>query len=545
MRTHLRHPRNTRRQATIRASLTTVTAALLAGCTVMMTDPVRPDAVELARGLTYAEAIAYLERARANMSSAQDRVDQLDDVTRLGIGVGVGGGAINMLAKGRPDVTLGLLGMGGLGYSVAQVSGVPTQRQIYGAGLDSLDCIDRTGRRVYRETDGTRDMLLHKKGELDAAVALLSDHLDALARAATPEPEAALMAPQAHEVLRTGITLQQSVRDFMNATDVASEMYYGVGKTVRAVNTQLRSRAPSLEEIAKSGTILVGFTTAHAPVAADAQATKSAAQGVPAVSQAETEHPVTDRLTMDVHRLRQVADDIKALLPASGYATAQLLDACQSLVPGQLPFRIKPAGPIRVTAGGDAYALSIESEMPVVYGFHGAQPSAQQLVVSQPSDRTFSLAAPAGAKGQTYHFYVAQKGGRELPNLEVTVVASTPETTSTTTKKNPAQTNVPKLTFEQKRKLVGLGDDVKSVTDAAFTDRVKKLDNCFEIIPSTGALSANLIAKLNESEVVNSQGDCPEPKAKTKAEPPQKPGSGSTGNNNVPIPKPPKPGASN
>jgi hypothetical protein len=514
----------------------------LGGCAITMVEPARPSASDLAQGLTFAQAVDYLERARANMSDSLATVDKVDGATRVAVGVGVGGAALNTLARGSADLTLGLLGLGAIGYGVAQTTSLPGQRDIYNAGLNSLDCIERTGYRVYRETSNTRVGLLDRRRALTGAIATLAQDLDEVASTHPPETAAVALEPHARSVLQSAVTLDRSLGDFLNATDVGPEIFYGVNKTVRAVNTQLHARAPSLDDIARAGTILTGFISAHTPVAASAQTTTSAAAKVPGLGQAA--HPLADRIQRDVQRLAAVAREVQTMLPPSGFASAALLDACQALAPGQLPFRVRPEGPVRLTAGGEAYSLSVESELPVIFGFHGPQPSAQQLVVSQPSDRTFSLAAPSGAKPGDYQFYIAQRGGRDLPDLQVTVLQSTPNATETTqkTKREGDRRGSAGLALAAKLTLLGLPSSVPSEDDVQFKDRVKKLDNCFGITPSTGAWSDKLLAALRRSEPVNSAGDCPKPKAANTANPPAS--AASAGQAVIPIPKPPDLGAS-
>lgn len=522
-------------------------AALLSGCAVVMKEPDRPTARERV-ALTYQRALTYLESARFNMTDAQKSVDGIDDFSRIAVGGGVAGAALNTLAKGRADVSLGFLAIGGTGYSIAQTGYLPTQRDIYGAGLNSLACIERTGHRVYQDSVGIREQLTLAQKTLSKAVAALSNELEGLVNEKRPEPEALLVAPKAREAETAGIKLQQSIREYLKATDVAYEMYFGVDNTVRQVNAQLRARAPSLDEIAKAGTILTTFTTAHTPIAADAQAAKNATQDLDLLAQNDTKHPVATKLENEMLSLRQAADAIKAMLPTGGYATTQLLESCQTLAPGQRPFRVNPSGAIKLTAGGDAYTLAVDSEQSVGGQFRGKEPSALQLLKSQPSDRTFSLAAPAGAKPNTYYFVVYEnvKGGRELPAIEVNIVP--PDSVDDTKKKpNSLSPLPPALTFTQKLSLLGLPNTIQSEKDPDFIARVQKLGNCVKLDASTGELTTALVKELKQREQANALGDCPALKIRSKPDPvaatdkgsPATTTPASAASERPPIPNPP------
>lgn len=519
--------------------------ALLSGCTVLMVEPQRPTVNERVAGLSYLAALTYLDSARAQMDKGLKEVDQLDVASRGAVGLGVGGAALTTLGRGPADVVLGLLMVGGTGYSVNQTSQFSVQATIYRAGLESLECIERNGQRVHAETGASRAQLLLHRGRLSGALSALAAATEpARPKAATDSGLRGVVA-QADQAIQAGRTLERAVAEFLNVTDVPTEMYFAVNKTVFAVNGQLRARAPNLAEIAQAGALLKDFVANHAKLGADAEAAKAATGKEVVVAQSDSMvAAIHDRLS----DLRRVIGEVQALLPAAGSLTAaQVATACQALIPGQGAFAVKPAGPIQLVPGGEAYELSVESDLlPVSYGFHGAVPSAQQLLVSHPGDRTFSLAAPAGAKPATYRFYLYQKDGRQLPDMEVSVGAA--PVVAANRPAGPAGVGAapPAGSFLARRALIGLGTAVKSEADPAWTGRVLKLDNCFGIQPSDGTLREALVAQLNRHERVNAAGDCPKPKAvagvpATPGVPvPPAPASSSV----APIPAPPALGAS-
>lgn len=520
----------------VRVSAGLVIGAALCGCTVLMTEPARPEVTKRAAGLSFEEALSYWQSAFTNMTAARDQVDHLNVATKGAVGLGVGGAAITALTKGSSDVVLGLLTLGGTGYALNETSNLTVQSAIYKAGLDSLDCIERTGSRVHRETGSARAELRAKQVPLQRAIAAVAADVSE-ARGKVPMEEGMpQLVPEAERALAAARELQRSVRDFINATDVGAEMYYSVNKTVSAVNGQLRARAPSLDEIVKAGSTLTGFVSANSKVGTDAVAARAAARTPAAVAQARHAQSV-DRLMADLRHLHDVIAEIQAILPPAGYAKSDLVDSCQALLPGQGVFRVTPSGPITLVPGGEAHQLTVEADLlPLSHGFHGAVPTAQQVVVSHPSDRVFMLAAPAGAKPNRYQFFIAQKDGRMLGDIEVSVGAAS---NGSERSNSPGPKPRTGMTLAAKRALIGLGEDVKAETDAAFINRVKKLDNCFGITPSDGILRDKLVAELGKRERVNLAGDCPAvKKAATAGTVP--PTAGTPANTNqLPIPATP------
>lgn len=510
----------------------------MTGCTVLMTEPTRPDAQKRAAGLSYEEAVQYTDRARANMTKGLAQVDELDTVTRGAVGLGVGGGAIAALTKASSDVVLGLLTIGGAGYAINQTSLPAVQASIYGAGLKTLDCIERTGGRVHRETREARVNLLAKRGTLNQAINRLSADLD-LARRQSPNPVPSSLMADAERALVTARNLQKSVNEFLAATEVGDEMYHAVNRTVSTVNEQLRSRAPNLDEIVKAGSMLTGFVATNSKAATDALAARGAVNSALTAAPSQSQNKLVTEVTGHLAELRRVVSEVQETLPPAGYSTSELVTSCQALLPGQGAFTVTPTGPIQLAPGGEAYSLHVQSERAVGYGFNGATPSAQQLVVSQPSPRTFSLAAPSGAKAGKYLLTIFEnvpQGGRVLPEIEITVGAAPGQSAVRNTLGTPGG-KANRLTFGQRRALIGLGATITSETDPAWMARVQKLDNCFRITPSDGKLTDKLIAELQKSEPVKSSGDCPGPKQAATGTPGT--GAGTGGGNTAPIPPPP------
>lgn len=520
--------------------------ALLGGCTVLMVEPARPTVTERAAGLSYQAALTYLDNARLQMDKGLKEVDQLDMASRGAVGLGVGGAALATLGRGPADVVLGLLMVGGAGYSVNETSKFTVQAIVYRAGLESLECIERNGQRVHAETGTVREQLLARRKALGAAIAALAAAAEAARPGAAADSKLSAALSQAEQALRAGRTLESSVAQFVGATDVPTEMYFAVNRTVFAVNGQLRARAPNLAEIAQAGSLLNSFVANHSKLGADVEAAKMAVPA--AVTQGRSGGGLIDQIHARLGELRVVVDDVQALLLAGGTSTAaQVASACETLVPGKGVFAVRPAGAIQLVPGGDAYELSVETDLlPVSYGFHGAVPSAQQVLVSHPGDRTFSLAAPAGAKAATYRFYLYQKDGRQLPDIEVTVGAA--PTVSVNRGNVTAGTGGSPTAgggFAARRSLIGLGTEVRSETDPAWTGRVKKLDNCFGIQPSDGVLRDALVAQLGKHDRVNGAGDCPKPKAAGTTVPPTPTPPAPASSSGAPIPAPPSLGASN
>ena len=318
----------------------------------------------------------------------------------------------------------------------------------------------------------------------------------------------------------------------MQSTDVPFKAYLAVDRAVTELNDQLRARAPKPDDVAKLGDNIIGFKKARQFETTSTAANAGEKPAVPA----QAEHAkIADTIHTDTVRLAQIIARIQSILPAAGYETTDALEACFTNLPVQGYFIAKPGGPINLVPGGDSYTLMIDTDASAIdLSFAGATPSARNLLVSNPGGTAYSLAAPAGAKADTYVMFFHRKGEAQSlgPNFQVQVAPAV----STAIVRPPPQPGVAptpaSLKFADKLVLLGLiapGTAIHDEKDPNFIARVRKLNGCPGSPSGDGTLSDALVAKLKKSKPVSPDGACPAP-LDTAAP------SGGAG---TPTPKPP------
>ena len=492
----------------------TVLALTLCGCTVLVKPPPEPSIQSRVAVLSYAEGLAYLDNARTNMRQGLAKIDELDKATRIGVGAGVGGAGIATLFRAPTDAILGLLTLGGMGYSMNQLSTPAVQATVYAAGLDNLGCIEQTAARVHQEFAYPRSELERQLPILMNATAALATQM-ATARA-TPKPTPLLgnLISQSETALGTARQVVDGIQRFLGATNVGPEIYAGTSRTVDAVNAQLRAQAPDLNAIASSGTVFSNFVNSHRQLAAQAAAVQTKGVTTTITQGAQDGDSAANELLKALKNLQAVVVQAQLGLPTR-YTGGEAILSCKTATPGDLPVTIDQAGPIELVAGGEAFNLTTAGSPPLSVGFEGYAPSATQLIVSQPARNVVSVAAPQGAMPRSYTLYVQQSTPRERRSagIEIRVVAAPATSLATPPKVLASPADQKDLQdFLADRRLLGLGENVKSRSSTDWTDRVKKLENCFKL-PLTGKVTAKLREGLAASTPVQN-GDCPAPKAK-------------------------------
>ena len=500
----------------IRAAAFVALCAVSTGCTTLMDEPTSPTASEFSSGLTWTKSLEYLAQAKSNMKAGQTSIDDLNKATKSAVGLGVGGAAVATMARARSDLILGLLTVGGASYSLNQASIPDVQSQIYKAGLDRLACIERVGISAHDMIGTTRDELKVQQRDLNMALAKLQADVSS----AGEEPQESILNSRisaADKSIVSGRAVQQAVASYLAATNVAFDVYSAVDQTVRDLNDQLRLRALKIDEVAKAANA-TDFVNARLP--SKVEATKQAA-ALGTVTPAQANHSRwVEMIAADLNTLIQVLSRIQVLLPAGGAVPAEKVNSCLVKIQPDAYVAVDPESTeIAVTAGGKAYALSIESNVgTLVSSYSGMTPNSTDLSISPTaiSDgaTSVSISAPVGAKADKYTFNFRRATGpstRVGPVFTVTVsavAAAASQATGQTSKSGTQGQLGTAMPLKAQRTLIGMGQDSKP-SDPTWIMRVQKLNNCFQLSSGDGVLREPLIGLLKKSPHVRADGTCP------------------------------------
>jgi hypothetical protein len=500
----------------------------LGACTTTMTPPKPPEVKVRAEGIPYEEGLRYLDTARTTMQTNVESIDQLDRATRIGVGVGVGGAGIAAAFRGPADAVLGFLTLGGLSYTLNQ-GAVPTaQAAVYSAGLDNLLCIEQAAQRTHGETAYARSALAIKLPRLEGARNQLRADIERATVQAGAAPELRTLIPKAQTPLLVADALIVEVANFRLDRTIGNEIYAGVNLTVAAVNRELRRQTPDINAIAQSDSILKSFVGSHSQLLPKSATTKDAIGDakVALTQSARADSRVAqwvDTLTADLSALEDAINDTQASLPVKVTASSEAIAACQM---GDKAVALDTAGPIRLTPGGEAFNLRAIGNKPLTSGWRGPVPSATQMVVSQPVDGLFSLAAPKDAQPKTYVLYIHQQApAKDSADIEI-IVGDAPAANGaakgavdkgakagdakagTTGALIPPPPKPLGAQFIADRSMLNVGAAVTAMSDPAWQTRVNDMDRCVGISPSTGQVTPRLRAELAKREPVKTSA-CP------------------------------------
>ena len=463
------------------------------------------------------------------------------------VGVGIGGGAVATLLRAPADVVLGLVTIGGVGYTVNKTNQASVPSEIIAAGKRNLICIEQTARQLDAKAGAARPSLLKLRPSLEATIFKLKFDL-AESRKAPPVSDLPVWQARADTALPPASKLLQQLDEYLMTSDVGVQVYYAVDKTVSEVNTQLRRQALDVDAIARSGSIFQTFVTANSGVSTQAKAASAAVGSGTASGQSAT--AVDARITLLMQDLNVLAGIVKAItdaLPTTQSGEVTKISDCVTQLPGESDIVVEPKGPISLEAGGKAVNLRIAAYGTWTTEWIGAVPSAAQLVKSSPSSSVVSLFAPAGAPADSYTFYVQQSAPSKRSDLVVVqvvqpAIAKKPEQTAKLQGTSSNTDSTVMKEFLDWRLRLGLDGNVKTKTDPKWATRVRVLESCLKL-PVTGETSEALKKSLAASVPVNLNGDCPTPLASgsTPANPPVGAASSSSSTSGgVPVPPTPK-----
>jgi len=514
-------------------------ALAMTGCTTTISMPERPQPAQVSEGLSFAEGIRYLYSARAKLEEGRRSVGQIDDVTKLGTGVGVGGGALVSLARGPADVALGSLIVGGTSYSINQTIVPQTRMDVIDAGMRNLQCLEESAIRIHRETRGSRSALQPLRDTLNRQLAQLRSALDDANDPVKGKNVAANLKEEAGKALESGQALVKAMDQFLWVSDVGTGLYLGASRTLDEVNIQLRARSPDIAKIARVGASIADFVALHAgEVNTQAAAARKALGSIEAATQSA--NPVQQQLVERLDQVRATVASAQSQLPPPASAQATLLSDCKTHMPGEGPVTLTPAGPLVLEPGGQAFHLSIDSDLAVEGDWEGKVPADSQMSVPSISGRSVRLAALAGAKPDTYRFFVRQKENGKRSNvveIQIQEAAARQIAKAAQGPKAAQQNGIP---MAQWRNLLGLNNEpTLTEQDEKWINRVKRLESCVQL-PVTGKAGPALAAALAKREKVDDQGDCPNLKAPAAAQPPASGASSPAGAASTPVPPTPK-----
>jgi len=414
------------RLSSTRAAICIAFGLNLSACTVLTVEPPRPSVAKLADGLTWSDAYAYLNSAKDNIKAGQSQVDQLNKASLAGVGIGAAGAAATTLARGPKDAVLGLMTIGGISYAVNQTLTPQDQSAIYKAGLDRLACVERAGYTLHRSVGSNHDLVSLKKIDLLAAAKKVAVEISE-ARRFPSDTDLATVRGRAETALLDANVVLVGTDKYLAETDVPFEVYMTVERVVLDLNDQLRQKAPKADDVAKLGTSISSFQKARS-AELEAAFASAPASGASAAAIASAEFSaLAKRLNDDTEDLKQLVNQVRSMVPTVGYATTETIRACVSTLPVQGRFIAKPNGPFRLVAGGDPHTLSIDTDATTLeHAFIGVTPSAQNLLLSNPSAGTYSLAAPQNAREASYQLFFHRRGDLQQlgPTFDINVVAA-------------------------------------------------------------------------------------------------------------------------
>ena len=490
----------------------------LGACTILVTPPDRPTAAKRAQGLTYVESLTYLDAARQALQDGLNKVEGLDSATKGATGIGVMGTGISAMFKGSPGTTLGLLSLAGLGYTTGQTSQPLSQAAIYRAGLRNLQCIEENAGSLAARSTHARAELTDLRGALTLAMS----HVLTETRSARADTEHAqelsVQVKSAESAYAATAALGSRIDSFLDATDVGRAVYLSASKTVESVNDQLEAKAPSLDAISESGSVLKTFVATQQTALAQAKASAAATTAAKTSTSRTTEGAAATRLQTlgsALDELSSVVTSIQVILDLQT-SMGPSVSSCQTVMPGDEPLILLGSDSATLTPGGEAFEFSVQGGGNVSVGWTTTEPAVTQLLVSQPGGGIVKVAAPVGAVDRRYGMYVwDSKSGQVRRSNAIDIAIGTGGDSAS----SGAPPKVEKLSEQEAKhwgSRLGLSTDIKP-SDKAFSDRVKKLENCAGIAPATGVTSTALQTYLAKRKQVNSAGDCPDPRTPSVA----------------------------
>ncbi|WP_156895593.1 hypothetical protein [Massilia putida] len=512
-----------------------VSSVCLCSCTVLLTPPERPTDKDITDGLSYANAYAYLARARDQMQKDVTALEKLDATNKGMVAGGVGGAGMAALFKGSNDLVLSLLTVGGAGYVTNQNVQPSVRIGIYRAGLKNLDCIDDAALGLNLRNEG----LKAARHRLMLKIGRLADAIRAGRRATVQGGALTEVIDKAETAYKTAELLVVQIDGAVSIDDknIGRTVYSAVNQTVMSVSQQLDSSSPNIDAIAQSSSISA-FVSSHQAAKSDTKATASTAQEALSKAQRTTQlgvAPWFDELKVSLEQLTTEVATVQKLLSSDVISTAAI-GTCKTITPGTEPMRIVLRDDVPPTGvpllAGESYNFEVIGDgagTPRI-GWSGPEPTIAQLVATL-SDGKLQVMAPPNAKPGHFKLYLYDSSSKESTHRasnQVDIIIGSPSdkkpvavgpkkdlTKNSAGKKGnsaapspPSDVGTGLVSNAGAEKLteLGLPPDV-TPNDPRYIDRVKKLENCAGRVP-TGRMSDSLHAYIATHGPINASGDC-------------------------------------
>jgi hypothetical protein len=392
-----------------------ILGVMLSGCTTYVVHPATPSGSRTADGPTYAEALTYIDDSRNNINGRLRQLDETESATKFAVGGGLAGAAGAAAFGAKPKIILGLLSAGALGYSVNSATDSRTLSQILNAGLENLDCIESAGEQANTALAGQRFMLQRRRITLlDPMNRLAADIQKA---SAEPEKYASVLVT-ARQSLSVGEQALGTIDFYFTHNPVSGAMVRSARRTVDQVNQQMRERAPNINTIAQSGSILGTFFSSGASVQAAAMA--GAGKITTQAAAHDQAHPLADDLVNDQNDLQAALQEVGEITPP--LVTISNISACQAQFAAEAPMALPFTSPVNLPAG-QSRELSVISHASV----HPQWSSTTPADVNWTQDLgVLTLVARADAKTATYTLRLVDYSGHTSDEITLNVQATAP-----------------------------------------------------------------------------------------------------------------------
>ncbi len=392
-----------------------VVASMLYGCTSMVA---RPDITsdERAKG-DYSHARVYLQQARTTLQDKRSQSEQINNVTKVGTGVGVVGAGVTAVFRGSVDLMLGFLTGGGISYVANQAVDPKAQTEIYAAGIANLTCIDNAAAIAQSAVSalGTPDELRGLRKRLDTQAAALKSDIVALGRPATDAETA-----DAQTLVTAAQSLIRSI-DGVTQPPIGILMVNDVDRTVDVVNEQIAAKAPSIDAIRQVGATLSTFTASAAGLKAQADAARKQvdAANVPQMVTKSAGTPLEQRMDQNKRALKKTIAATPTAFPAPNL---KALEQCHLQMPSDALLELEPDGPVTVRAGSTVSIVLSQEDIYRV-DWIGDVPSDVDTNVGSDNVR---FTARADAKTRAYTFRIRGRAGKSSAAQSLKVEAKAP-----------------------------------------------------------------------------------------------------------------------
>ncbi|WP_429432635.1 hypothetical protein [Paraburkholderia sp. GAS33] len=354
-----------------------------------------------------------MNTARMNLEQTSSKIDTFDRVTKVGAGLGVGGGGISAIFRSGTDLILGFITFGALSYAANQLVSPGPLGDIYGAGLANLDCIEDAGSTAHRTMAPTAADLIQRRASLvNATVALAADVSVAVSQSGYQAD-----VTQANALIATAKAVTRSIDSYLAASEIGEPMVSAVNSTINAVNQQVRAKSPNIDAIVQAGSVFSTLSAASLELKnqGDSARIVVAATAIPDTQAADP--PIVQQLKKHEKKLGDVLLGIPTTFDT---APAESITRCQAQFSVDAPLTIEPAGPLDLNAGS-AVSLTLSGNSLYRVIWVGDVPG--DVDVNIDTDHV-KLSAQTGAKEHTYTLKVVDSTGKSSPKLQVNVHAA-------------------------------------------------------------------------------------------------------------------------